>query len=203
MSKSVLHVITVSVAMLLSIIHEAYAESAESRIRFIVEPGVHVGGPVEKQRFRESRIRYNADLGVAFDRADSPHAFGITLFSSFAGSDSRFAIRPRYTRTLTESRSFTLSAGYIFDTAEESNKPEDAEVSNSGFVGGGSLNLSDLALQLDVSVVSVGPSVDHEGGTETSLFGGVAFRGSPGLKVGAFAAGIVLVLSLIYVAANS
>jgi hypothetical protein len=180
----------------------ATADPTPGRVRFILEPGVHVGAPLKKQRFRESRIRYNVDVGLDFARA-SGRALGITLQSSFAGSDSRFAIRPRYTWGGGDPLSYTLSAGYIFHTVEESNEPEDADVSDSGFVGGGSVNIGDLALQLDLSVVEVGESFGYDGGTEASLFGGVAYRGTTGLKIGAFAGGIVLVLMIIYAASNS
>jgi hypothetical protein len=181
-----------------------WASSFLERASFVLEPGAQYGGSLEQKRFRESSIRYNLHTGFVFGiDAKSDRVVGVTLHSAFAGSDSRFSIRPRFTWDRNNSPSYTISAGYIFHTAEDANGIEDAEVSDSGFVGGGSVNLGDLALQLDVSIVDVGPTVGHEGGTETSLFGGVGYRGIPGVKIGVFALSIVLVLSAIYIGSIS
>ena len=57
-----------------------------------------------------------------------------------------------------------------------------------------------LPLEQGSRVLDVGPSIGYPGGTETTVLTGVSFLGTPGLKLAAFGAGVLLVLSAVYLA---
>jgi hypothetical protein len=177
-----------------------------ARPGFLLEPGFQFGGALQQQRFQASRLRLNAEVGLLFwlGTGERPAAgIGATLQGSFADSDARFALRPRYTWSRDGGIGYTVSAGYIFHTAEDADGVEKASVSNSGFVGGAGVNLGELALGLDLSIVSVGPSSGYDGGTEASLFGSMSFTGASGRRATLFGLLIFVALSLAYVGAAS
>lgn len=183
-----------------------WSDCHAERAQFLLEPGFQIGGVLKQQRFDSSRLRFSADAGllVWLDSGET-HTSGVgaTLQGSFADSDARFALRPRYTWSRDGHLGYTLSAGYIFYTSENADGEEKATVSNSGFVGGGGINLGELALGLDLSVVSVGPTLGHDGGTETSLFGCMSFTGASGRRATLFGLALFAALSIAYLAANS
>jgi hypothetical protein len=173
------------------------------RTDFLLEPAVQYGRAVDRMRFRESNERIAADLGLLFrlgDPSRDTNRVGLTLHGSFGSRDAVFALRPRYTRRLTDQVLATFSAGWIFATPQQDNDVEDATLSENGFIGGVQVSHGDIGLGVDVRVLDVGPSLGYEGGTETSLLGGVVFLGRPGLVAAGFGAGIVLILSAIYLA---
>jgi hypothetical protein len=94
----------------------------------------------------------------------------------------------------------TFSAGWIFATPQQDQDPEDATLSDNGFVGGAQISHGDIAVGVDVRVLDVGPSSGYSGGTETTVLGGVSLLGKPGLQTATFGAAVVLLLSIVYVA---
>jgi hypothetical protein len=173
------------------------------RTDFLLEPTVQYGRAVDRVRFRESNERLAVDLGLLFRLGDPAHdtnRIGLTLHGSFGSRDAVFALRPRYTRRLTEQALATFSAGWIFATTQQDNNVEDATLSENGFIGGVQVSHGDIGLGVDVRVLDVGPSLGYEGGTETSILGGIVFLGRPGIVAASFGAAIVLILSAIYVA---
>ena len=170
---------------------------------FFVEPGIQYGSAVEKKRFRESNMRLSADVGVGYRLGDGraeTNRIGIALHGSFGSRDAYFAVRPRFTRRLTDMVAASVSAGWIFATPQQDGPPEDATLSENGFVGGVLVSHGDIGVGVDVRVLDVGPSVGHDGGSETTVLGGVHFLGTPGMQAAAFGAGIILVLAALYVA---
>jgi hypothetical protein len=173
------------------------------RIDFILEPSIQYGRAVDQVRFRESNERLAADFGVLFrlgDPARDTNRVGVTLHGSFGSRDAVFAIRPRYTRRLTEHVLTTFSAGWIFATPQQDKAIEDATLDEHGFIGGVQVSHGDIGLGVDVRRLDVGPSFGYDGGTETSVLGGIVFLGRPGLVAAGFGVCVLLVLSGIYLA---
>ena len=195
-------VVFVVLGVLLLSVASATAQIAK-RTDFFLEPGLQYGRAVEQVRFRESTERVTFDVGVRTRWGDvntDVNRLGLGLHASIGSRDAYFALRPRYTRRLTDMVLATFSAGWIFATPQQDTQPEDASLSDNGFVGGAQISHGDIALGVDVRVLDVGPSTGYQGGTESTILGGVSFLGKPGLQAMAFGAGVILVLSILYVA---
>jgi hypothetical protein len=167
-----------------------------------VETGLVAGGAVGVESPSHSRVRAVSDFGYMWGvnpREDqSPWGGGATLYLGLGGEDLRLGFKPRLRYSFGPLWSFDVSAGYIFATSE--NEPG---VSNTGFVGGLHLNRGSwLTLRADVNVKSVeswttyhhNQPVVHQGGYETAIYGGLAFRNRAGWV--ATATGVVVMLGL-------
>ena len=189
--------------LLWSLLASAARSQSRSATEFFLEPGLQYGGALERQRFRESNGRLSADVGLLYrlgDERTATNRIGIALHASVGSRDAYFAVRPRFTRRLNDMVAVSVSAGWIFATPQQDGPPEDATLSEDGFVGGVLVSHGDVGVGVDVRVLDVGPSVGYDGGTETTLLGGIHFLGKPGLQAAAFGAGIILVLAAIYAA---
>lgn len=189
--------------VLLGLLATSASSQIHPSIEFFLEPGIQYGRALQQKRFRESNERIFADVGVRYrlgDGSSDSNRVGVALHASFGSRDAYFAVRPRYTRRLSERVTTTFSAGWIFAVAQQDNLPEDATLSDNGFVGGAQISHGDIALGIDARLWDVGPSRGYEGGTETSVLAGISLLGSPGIKAAVFGAGILLLLSAVYVA---
>jgi hypothetical protein len=187
----------------------ATAEAGESDGVFI-ETGLLAGvaAGVEGQSF--STFRAFTEVGYMWGKKPDPAGGrwggGATLYLGLGHEDLRLALAPRVRYSFSPDWSLDVSAGYIFATSEG-----EPGVANTGFLG--SLNLNQggwLTYRAEVNVKEVQPwttvhqnvPVEHEGGYETSIYGGLAARGRPGWVAAGIGVAAVFALMLLVLASG-
>lgn len=178
--------------------------------RVYVETGVEAGGAIGVESPAFSSVRVVSEIGYMWERRrpldDRGWGYGATLYAGLGAEDMRLGLKPRLRYTFRPQWSLDASAGVIFATLE--NEPS---VSNTGFVGGLHLNYDRwLTLRLDVNVKKVSDRTHFrqnqpvlvEGGYETAVYGGVAFRNRVGWVATVVGASTILALLLIVVSSG-
>jgi hypothetical protein len=169
-----------------------------------VETGLEIGGAVGVESRAHSSVRAVSEIGYLWEQRERPWGFGGTFYAGLGNEDMRLGLKSRLRYRFRPEWSIDVSAGVIFATLEN-----EQNVSDTGFVGGAHLNHGKwLTVRLDVNVkkfadwttVHRNVPVLHEGGHETAVYGGVAFRGHAGwvataIGVAGFFALMLLVLA--------
>ena len=175
-----------------------------------IETGILAGmaAGVESQSF--STFRAFTEVGYMWgkrpDPEGGPWGGGATIYLGLGHEDLRLAIAPRVRYSFSPYWSLDVSAGYIFATSE--NEPG---VANTGLLGSVNLNQGSwLTYRAEVNVKEVQPwptyqmnePVVHEGGHETSIYGGIAARGRPGWVAAGIGVAAVFTLMLLVLASE-
>jgi hypothetical protein len=175
-----------------------------------VETGVEVGGAIGVESPAFSTVRGVSEIGYLWERRrsrdDRGWGYGATLYAGLGAEDMRLGFKPRVRYRFRPNWSLDVSAGVIFATLE--NEPS---VSNTGFVGGLHLNYARwLTLRVDVNVKEVADRTHYrenqpvlvEGGYETAVYGGVAFRNRAGWVATVVGTATVLAVLLVVVSSG-